>query len=62
MIGSLNKIWPWKNTLEWGLDRHGEQMPVLQENVLPGGVINQDPNVRFSPCFSWNWFCIDFSD
>ncbi len=35
MIGSLNKIWPWKNTLEWGLDRHGEQIPVHQENVLP---------------------------
>ena len=35
MIGSLNKIWPWKNTLEWGLDRHGEKLAVLQENVLP---------------------------
>lgn len=35
MIGSLNKIWPWKHTLEWGIDRHGEQVARMQENVLP---------------------------
>lgn len=36
MIGSLNKVWPWKKTLEWGTDRHGEQIPLVQENILPG--------------------------
>lgn len=35
MIGSLNKIWPWKNTLSWGVDRHGESIAIMQENVLP---------------------------
>ena len=35
MVGSLNKIWPWKHTLEYRLDRHGEQVPLIQENVLP---------------------------
>jgi len=35
MLGSLNKIWPWKITLEWGLDRHGEKVSVLDKNVLP---------------------------
>lgn len=35
MIGSLNKIWPWKNTLEWGSDRHGEIIPIIQKNVMP---------------------------
>ena len=35
MIGSLNKVWPWKNTLETYTDRHGEIKPLLQENVLP---------------------------
>lgn len=35
MIGSLNKIWPWKNTLEWGVDRHGEKIALVQDNVLP---------------------------
>lgn len=36
MIGSLNKVWPWKKVVEWGVDRHGENVPVIQENVLPG--------------------------
>ncbi|MEQ8909727.1 MAG: DUF368 domain-containing protein [Vicingaceae bacterium] len=35
MIGSLNKIWPWKKTLEWGFDRHGEKVATLEENILP---------------------------
>jgi putative membrane protein len=35
MIGSLNKVWPWKNTLETFTDRHGEIKPLIQENVLP---------------------------
>ena len=35
MIGSLNKVWPWKNTLETYLDRHGEVKPLIQENILP---------------------------
>jgi putative membrane protein len=35
MIGSLNKVWPWKNTLETYLDRHGEVKPLVQENILP---------------------------
>lgn len=35
MIGSLNKIWPWKKTLEWTVDRHGDTIPQFQLNVLP---------------------------
>lgn len=35
LIGSLNVIWPWKVVLETQLDRHGELVPVVQENVLP---------------------------
>jgi putative membrane protein len=35
MIGALNKVWPWKNTLEVYFDRHGEAQPMIQENVLP---------------------------
>jgi putative membrane protein len=36
LIGSLNKIWPWKETTLWGLDRHGEETAILQKNILPG--------------------------
>ncbi len=35
LIGSLNVTWPWKQTLETRIDRHGEVVPVVQENVLP---------------------------
>ncbi|MEM0996299.1 MAG: DUF368 domain-containing protein [Bacteroidota bacterium] len=36
MIGSLNKVWPWKNTVETYQDRHGDFQPLVQENVFPG--------------------------
>jgi putative membrane protein len=48
MLGSLNKIWPWKQTLTWRTDRHGEQLPLLQANLLPGRfaeVSGQDPQL-----------------
>ncbi|NEM96719.1 DUF368 domain-containing protein [Pontibacter sp. BT327] len=35
MLGSLNKVWPWKQTLETYTDRHGEIKPLVQANVLP---------------------------
>ena len=35
MIGSLNKIWPWKKTLSTMIDRHGDIVPKLEENILP---------------------------
>ena len=41
MIGSLRKIWPWKETLETVIDRHGEAIPVVQVNVLPAAWTNE---------------------
>ncbi|MCS6880355.1 MAG: DUF368 domain-containing protein [Oscillochloridaceae bacterium] len=35
MVGSLRKIWPWKEVLETTLDRHGEVIPLRERNVLP---------------------------
>lgn len=35
MLGSLRKIWPWKETGAFMVDRHGEQIPTVQFNVLP---------------------------
>jgi putative membrane protein len=35
MAGSLRKIWPWKETLQFFFDRHGEAVPLIQKNVLP---------------------------
>ncbi|MFA0961895.1 DUF368 domain-containing protein [Roseivirga sp. BDSF3-8] len=35
MVGSLNKIWPWKSVVKYYTDRHGEVQPLITENVLP---------------------------
>lgn len=35
LLGSLNVIWPWKQVIETRVDRHGEVIPVVQENLLP---------------------------
>jgi len=35
MAGSLRKVWPWKETTETMLDRHGETVPLIQKNILP---------------------------
>lgn len=37
MIGSLWRIWPWKEVLETRIDRHGETVPALEANALPNG-------------------------
>ncbi|MGE3800377.1 MAG: DUF368 domain-containing protein [Candidatus Kapaibacterium sp.] len=35
MLGSLRKVWPWKETIETYTDRHGEIQPLVQDNILP---------------------------
>ncbi|WP_395504693.1 DUF368 domain-containing protein [Ectopseudomonas hydrolytica] len=48
MLGSLNKVWPWKETLSWRIDSKGAQVPLLQNNLLPGHfaeVSGQDPQL-----------------
>jgi putative membrane protein len=35
MLGSLRRIWPWKETLTTLLDSHGKQIPPVQINILP---------------------------
>jgi len=48
MIGSLNKVWPWKVTTAFRLNSEGEQVPKLTENVLPGEYLrqlNENPQV-----------------
>ncbi|MBN1640718.1 MAG: DUF368 domain-containing protein [Anaerolineae bacterium] len=38
LLGSLRKVWPWKETVEFMLDRHGDQVPVAQVNVWPAAL------------------------
>ncbi len=35
IIGSLNKIWPWKQTLTTRIDSKGLEVPVLQKSIFP---------------------------
>lgn len=35
MLGSLRKIWPFKETLEAMLDRHGNIVPIRERNIMP---------------------------
>ena len=36
MVGSLDKVWPWKETVETYLDSHGVAQPLVQNNIAPG--------------------------
>ena len=35
MIGSLNKLWPWKVVLETRIDSKGELVPIVEKNINP---------------------------
>lgn len=35
ILGSLNKVWPWKKTLTWHTNSEGIKTPLLQESVSP---------------------------
>lgn len=46
MIGSLNKVWPWKEVIETRVNSHGEVVPFLDRNVLPNTyeALNREPS------------------
>lgn len=35
MMGSLNKVWPWKQVLETRINSHGEVVPYIDKSILP---------------------------
>lgn len=35
IIGSLNKIWPWKKTLSYRVNSHGIEVPFKEESISP---------------------------
>lgn len=36
MIGALNKVWPWKETVSWRTNSSGELVPLNEVSVTPG--------------------------
>ncbi len=47
IIGSLNKIWPWKETITWRTNSHGEQVPLNQISVFPNS-FEGDPKLTMA--------------
>lgn len=48
MLGSINKLWPWKNVVSFRINSKGEEVPFLTENVMPASfleVSGQAPQV-----------------
>ncbi|MDO6825647.1 DUF368 domain-containing protein [Marinobacter sp. 1_MG-2023] len=48
MIGALNKVWPWKETLSWRTNSSGEQVPLNEVSISPGAFLDLtglDPQV-----------------
>ena len=41
MLGSLNKVWPWKETVETFVDSDGVEKPLMEMNVLPNAYISE---------------------
>lgn len=48
MVGALNKVWPWKETLSWRTNSAGEQVPLNEASISPLGyaeITGQDPQL-----------------
>jgi putative membrane protein len=41
MLGSLNKVWPWKRVVETYTDSHGDIKPLIETNILPDQLLWQ---------------------
>lgn len=55
MIGSLNKVWPWKEVVAYRLNSEGLQVPAFDKSVWPGrylDVTGQDPQVFYAILFA----------
>lgn len=50
MLGSLNKVWPWKQTMESVIDRHGKEVPLVQNNILP----HTFETLNTQPAYMWS--------
>ncbi|HIX03637.1 MAG TPA: DUF368 domain-containing protein [Candidatus Odoribacter faecigallinarum] len=49
MVGSLNKVWPWKETLETYTDSHGAVHPLVEANINPAAF----EQLTGTPSFLW---------
>lgn len=55
MIGSLNKVWPWKEVIAFRIDPDGIQVPAFDKNLWPGmyfEVTGRDPQLFYAILFA----------
>ncbi len=48
MLGFLNKVWPWREIVEFATNRHGEQITAFDKSILPWNYLastGKDPQV-----------------
>lgn len=41
MLGSLNKVWPWKEVIVYRLDSEGNQVPAFDKSIWPGDYLEK---------------------
>ncbi|MCE2894772.1 MAG: DUF368 domain-containing protein [Flammeovirgaceae bacterium] len=44
MIGSLNKVWPWKEIIAYRMDHAGNQVPAFDQSIWPGQYLAKTGN------------------
>ncbi len=55
MIGSLNKVWPWKEVIAFRIDPNGIQVPAFDKNIWPGKyleITGRDPQLFYAILFA----------
>lgn len=59
IIGSLNKVWPWKEVLDKEIDAHGKEIILLEKSILPSH-FNGDPQLLQSILLAIGGFLLIF--
>lgn len=59
MVGALNKIWPWKKVLEYRTNSSGEEVPFLEQSILPQN-FDGNPQILSAVIFAVFGFLIIF--
>lgn len=55
MLGSLNKVWPWKEVIEYRVNSHEEVVPFIEKSVFPSEfqtLTLQDPQTLYAVIFA----------
>lgn len=51
MIGALNKIWPWKEVLQYRTNHAGDQIPFIERSILPQ-YYDGNPQILYAVIFA----------